>query len=216
MRSIHPVPIPSRRTAAALAVAFLITIMGQGWAADHVEAVDRSALRVCADPSSLPFSDEMQRGFENKIADLLARDLKVPVRYTWYPDSTGFLRNTLDARRCDLVMGIVSGAELVLNTNPYYRSSYVIVDGWAAVSVSGTAIAAVGPGDHVGEMALLDNQPRSATVTAKSPMRVLEIGPAAMSRFLHHPEVLRAIAVGLAGRVRQADTGAGRTVSDQT
>jgi len=96
------------------------------------------------------------------------------------------------------------------------RSSYVIVDGWAAVSVSGTAIAAVGPGDHVGEMALLDNQPRSATVTAKSPMRVLEIGPAAMSRFLHHPEVLRAIAVGLAGRVRQADTGAGRTVSDQT
>lgn len=127
MRSIHPVPIPSRRKLAAIAAALLMTIMGQGWAADHVEAVDRSALRVCADPSSLPFSDEMQRGFENKIADLLAKDLKVPVRYTWYPDSTGFLRNTLDARRCDLVMGIVSGADLVLNTNPYYRSSYVIV-----------------------------------------------------------------------------------------
>lgn len=96
-------------------------------AADHVEAVDRSALRVCADPSDLPFSNEKQQGFENKIADLLAKTLKVPVRYTWYPDSTGFLRNTLDSRRCDLVMGIVSGAELVLNTNPYYRSSYVIV-----------------------------------------------------------------------------------------
>jgi CRP-like cAMP-binding protein len=86
------------------------------------------------------------------------------------------------------------------------RSSYLIVEGWAAVSVSGSAIAALGPGDHIGEMALLDNQPRSATVTAKSPMRLLEIGPAAMSRFLNHPEVLRTIAVGLVSRVRQADS----------
>lgn len=112
---------------AALCAALLLALMSLARAADHVEAVDRSALRVCADPSGLPFSDEKQQGFENKIADLLAKTLKVPVRYTWYPDSTGFLRNTLDARRCDLVMGIVSGAELVLNTNPYYRSSYVIV-----------------------------------------------------------------------------------------
>ena len=96
-------------------------------AADHIEAVDRTTLRVCSDPASLPFSNHKQQGFENKIADLLAQDLKVPVNYTWYPDATGFLRNTLNARRCDLVMGIASGAELVLNTNPYYRSCYVIV-----------------------------------------------------------------------------------------
>jgi quinoprotein dehydrogenase-associated probable ABC transporter substrate-binding protein len=95
-------------------------------AVDRVEAVDRSALRVCADPGSLPFSNDKGEGFENKIAELLAKSLKVPVRYTWFPDSVGFLRNTLDARRCDLVMGTVAGAEMVLSTNPYYRSSYVI------------------------------------------------------------------------------------------
>jgi quinoprotein dehydrogenase-associated probable ABC transporter substrate-binding protein len=111
---------------AALAALLLLGLAARAVAADHIEAVDRTALRVCADPASLPFSNHKQQGFENKIADLLAKELKVPVRYTWYPDATGFLRNTLNARRCDLVMGIVSGAELVLNTSPYYRSSYVI------------------------------------------------------------------------------------------
>jgi len=85
------------------------------------------------------------------------------------------------------------------------RSSYVIMEGWAAVSVAGSPIAALGPGDHIGEMAVLDNQPRSATVTAKTPMRLLEIGPAALGNFLDHTAVLRSIAVGLAGRVRVAD-----------
>jgi CRP-like cAMP-binding protein len=88
------------------------------------------------------------------------------------------------------------------------RSSYVIVDGWAAVSVSGTAIAVLGPGEHIGEMAMLDDGVRSATVTAKSAMRLLEIGPAAMSTFLQQPGVLRTIAIGLAARVRTADAGA--------
>jgi quinoprotein dehydrogenase-associated probable ABC transporter substrate-binding protein len=120
--------IPRPRAIALALAAILPLAFGAGArAADHVEAVDRTALRVCADPANLPFSNEKLEGFENKIADLIAKDLKVPARYTWYPDATGFLRNTLDARRCDLVMGIVSGAELVLNTNPYYRSSYVIV-----------------------------------------------------------------------------------------
>jgi len=96
-------------------------------AADTVEAVDHSALRVCADPNNLPFSDQKGDGFENKIAELFAQELKVPLRYVWYPNTVGFLRNTLRARQCDLVMGIVSGAELVQSTNPYYRSSYVIV-----------------------------------------------------------------------------------------
>jgi quinoprotein dehydrogenase-associated probable ABC transporter substrate-binding protein len=112
--------------AASMAFALLVVASPRSHAAD-VEAVDRSALRICADPASLPFSNQKREGFENKIADLLARELKVPVRYTWYPDSVGFLRNTLGARRCDLVMGIAAGAELVLNTNPYYRSCYVIV-----------------------------------------------------------------------------------------
>ncbi len=97
------------------------------WAVDQPEAVDRSALRVCSDPGNMPFSNVKGEGFENKIAELLAAKLGVEVKYTWFPQATGFLRNTLRARRCDLVIGIASGAELVLNTNPYYRSTYVMV-----------------------------------------------------------------------------------------
>jgi hypothetical protein len=97
------------------------------FAVDQPEAVDRSALRVCADPGNMPFSNQKGEGFENKIAELIAAELGVPVRYTWFPQATGFLRNTLRARRCDIVIGMVSGADLVLSTNPYYRSTYVMV-----------------------------------------------------------------------------------------
>lgn len=91
------------------------------------ELVDRSRLRVCADPANLPFSDKSQTGFENKIAELLAADLGVPVQYTWFPQATGFVRNTLRARKCDVVIGISLGFELLQNTNPYYRSAYSLV-----------------------------------------------------------------------------------------
>jgi quinoprotein dehydrogenase-associated probable ABC transporter substrate-binding protein len=94
---------------------------------DHPEAVDRTSFRVCSDPSNLPFSNDKGEGFENKIAELLAAKLNVPLKYTWYPNSIGFLRNTLRVRRCDIVMGTVSGAELTQTTNPYYRSVYVMV-----------------------------------------------------------------------------------------
>lgn len=94
---------------------------------DPPEAVDRSAFRVCADPANLPFSNDKGEGFENKIAELIATKLGVPLKYTWYPNSIGFLRNTLRVRRCDVVMGTVSGAELLQSTNPYYRSAYVMV-----------------------------------------------------------------------------------------
>lgn len=96
-------------------------------AADQPEAVDHSALRVCSDPGNMPFSNVKGEGFENKIAELFAAKLGVKVQYTWFPQATGFLRNTLRARRCDLVIGMVTGAELVLSTNPYYHSSYVMV-----------------------------------------------------------------------------------------
>ena len=96
-------------------------------AAAGAEAFDRSALRVCADPNNLPFSNENGEGFENRIAELFARKLGVPVRYTWYPDTTGFIRNTLRARRCDLIVGTISGSDLLQNTNPYYRSSFSLI-----------------------------------------------------------------------------------------
>ena len=91
------------------------------------DLVNRAVLRVCADPSNLPFSNQKQEGFENKIAKILGEELKVPVEYTWFPQVTGFIRNTLFAKRCDLVMGTGQGDEMVLNTNALYRSAYVII-----------------------------------------------------------------------------------------
>jgi quinoprotein dehydrogenase-associated probable ABC transporter substrate-binding protein len=91
------------------------------------DLADRSTLRVCADPANMPFSNDKGEGFENKIADLLARKLSVPVIYTWFPQAIGFVRNTLGARKCDLVIGFPQGDELVQNTNAYYRSAYALV-----------------------------------------------------------------------------------------
>jgi len=92
------------------------------------ELVDPDVLRVCADPSNMPFSDESGKGFENKIADLVAEKTgRKSVAYTWFPMVTGFVRNTLRANRCDIIMGYAQGDELVQNTNPYYRSTYVLI-----------------------------------------------------------------------------------------
>ena len=92
------------------------------------ELVDPDVLRVCADPSNMPFSDESRKGFENKLADLVAAKTgRKSVAYTWYPMSTGFVRNTLRANRCDVIMGYAQGDELVQNTNAYYRSTYVMI-----------------------------------------------------------------------------------------
>jgi len=84
-------------------------------------------LRVCADPNNLPFSNIRQEGFENKLADLIARDMHAKVRYTWWAQRRGFFRNTLNAGKCDVVMGVPSSLDLALTTNPYYRSTYVFV-----------------------------------------------------------------------------------------
>ena len=93
----------------------------------RVDLVNRTALRVCSDPANMPFSNDKGEGFENKIAEIVAAELKVPVEYTWFPQATGFIRQTLFAKRCDVVMGYAQGDELVLNTNPYYRSTYALV-----------------------------------------------------------------------------------------
>ena len=92
-----------------------------------MDLVDRTTLRVCADPANMPFSNDKGEGFENKIAELVAGELKVPVEYVWFPQATGFIRQTLFAKRCDVVMGYAQGDELVLNTNHYYRSTYALI-----------------------------------------------------------------------------------------
>src|SRR5476649_145746 len=91
------------------------------------ELVDAKVLRVCADPNDLPYSNEKGEGFENKIAELIGKDLGLPVRYVFFPQVTGFVRNTLRARTCDLIMGTVTGDDLVQTTTPYYYSGYVAV-----------------------------------------------------------------------------------------
>ncbi|HEX2204581.1 MAG TPA: substrate-binding domain-containing protein, partial [Longimicrobium sp.] len=88
---------------------------------------DPSVLRVCADPNNLPFSNERGEGFENRLAELLAREMGRRVEYTWWAQRRGFIRNTLRAGECDLVAGIPSSFELVAATRPYYRSTYVFV-----------------------------------------------------------------------------------------
>ena len=93
----------------------------------RIDLVNRTALRVCADPANMPFSNDKGEGFENKIAEIVAAELKVPVEYTWFPQATGFIRQTLFAKRCDVVIGYAQGDELVLNTNHYYRSTYALV-----------------------------------------------------------------------------------------
>lgn len=90
----------------------------------------RDALRVCADPNNLPFSNRRGEGFENRIATLLAQELGKPVAYTWWAQRRGFVRNTLSAGLCDVIMGVPAGYDPVLTTRPYYRSTYAFV--WRA------------------------------------------------------------------------------------
>ncbi len=84
-------------------------------------------LRVCADPNNLPFSNERGEGFENRLAELLAKDLNERLEYTWWAQRRGFFRSTLKAGVCDVVLGVPSSFELAATTAPYYRSTYVFV-----------------------------------------------------------------------------------------
>ena len=84
-------------------------------------------LRVCADPNNLPFSNDREEGFENRLAELVAAELGASVRYTWWAQRRGFVRHTLRALDCDVIMGVPTAFALVLATRPYYRSSYVFL-----------------------------------------------------------------------------------------
>ena len=109
----------------------LMAVVAVGLAVATAAIVVRRAparvLRVCADPNNLPFSDQKGRGFENEIAELLADRMDARLEYTWFAQRRGFVRNTLRADRCDVIIGVPSSFELALVTRPYYRSSYVFV-----------------------------------------------------------------------------------------
>jgi len=92
-----------------------------------IELIDPKVLRVCADPHNLPFSTDKGEGFENKLAELFADKLGKGLTYAFYPQATGFVRNTLAAHKCDVMMSMPQGDDIVQVTNPYYRSAYALV-----------------------------------------------------------------------------------------
>jgi quinoprotein dehydrogenase-associated probable ABC transporter substrate-binding protein len=120
----------------ALCVAAVIMVVDRGTARAQqaqdntdlsIELVDPKVLRVCADPRNMPLSNEKGEGFENKLAELFAEKLQKKLDYVFFPQATGFVRMTLGAHRCDVIMGFPQGDELVQGTNPYYRTAYALV-----------------------------------------------------------------------------------------
>jgi len=97
------------------------SLVGSAWGSETKE------LRVCGDPDNLPFSNKKLEGFENKIAEVIAKELGAELTYYWWPHQRGLIRNTLRAGQCDVLISVPQGWEQVLWTRPYYRSGYVIV-----------------------------------------------------------------------------------------
>jgi quinoprotein dehydrogenase-associated probable ABC transporter substrate-binding protein len=122
----RPGTAAARRTAVIAVLAFA-TFGASPAAAQTSDLVNRATLRVCADPADMPLSNEKGEGYENKIAELLAKDLGIPLVYTWFPQATGFYRMTLGIKRCDVVLGVAQGADPYLNTNAYVRSTSLLI-----------------------------------------------------------------------------------------
>ena len=124
-----------KRWLAISILAILTTLIGRDVARTQtsdtgdlsIELVDPKVLRVCADPRNLPFSNEKGEGFENKLAELFADKLQKKLDYMYLPQSIGFVRLTLGAHRCDVILGFPQGDDLAQGTNPYYRTAYALV-----------------------------------------------------------------------------------------
>lgn len=111
-------------------IAFLLAalvVASAARCAPSKQQVAEHVLRVCADPNNLPYSDSSGAGFENRLASIVAAEMNARVSYTWWAQRRGFVRNTLNARECDVLMGVPAQFELTAVTHPYYRSSYAFV-----------------------------------------------------------------------------------------
>lgn len=117
-------------------------------------AEEPKTLRVCGDPDNLPFSNSKGEGFENKIAEVIARDLGLTLTYYWWPHQRGLVRNTLRAGACDVLISIPKGYDPVLWTKPYYRSAYVVAqlntNGRKITSLDDPALKQLKIGTHTG------------------------------------------------------------------
>jgi quinoprotein dehydrogenase-associated probable ABC transporter substrate-binding protein len=133
------------------------------------ELVSRDRLRVCADPANMPFSDRNRQGFENRIADIVADELKLPLHYYWMPQGPGFVRNTLGEDMCDVIIGYAADSDVVDHSNPYYASTYALVsragsgldhvetlDDPRLAKIRLGVIAATPPTDHLLRLGLID------------------------------------------------------------
>jgi mxaJ protein len=107
-----------------MALALASAILPQGGSAGAGEA--KKVLRVCGDPNNMPFSNQKREGIENEIAAVLAKDLGWELEYVWWPHQRGLVRRVLNTERCDVLVGIPTGYDLVSWTKPYYRTGYVI------------------------------------------------------------------------------------------
>jgi len=126
--------VSSKIAAASL---FTVGLAVASWSVAHseegeepsstLELIDPHVFRVCADPRNLPFSNEAGEGFENKLAEAFAKKLDKKVAYAWYPGAPGFVRNTLNAHKCDVIMGFPQGSDFAQVTNPYYRTAYALI-----------------------------------------------------------------------------------------
>jgi quinoprotein dehydrogenase-associated probable ABC transporter substrate-binding protein len=154
-------------TFALLALAALLP--GGAFAQTRPDLVSRERLRVCAAPADLPFSDRAKQGFENRIAEIVADELKMPLHYFWMPQGPGFVRATLGEDMCDLIVGYAADADIVDHSNPYYASTYVLVsragsgldkveslDDPRLAGVRLGVIAATPPADHLLRLGLID------------------------------------------------------------
>ena len=121
----------SNRAVLAVPLALAVGLVGmRAVAAQQPEDAaqgEAKTFRVCADPNNLPFSNKAQQGFENKLADLIAGELGEKVTYAWHAQRRGFIRQTLKAKLCDVIMGMPTQIDMLATTNPYYRSVYVFV-----------------------------------------------------------------------------------------
>jgi quinoprotein dehydrogenase-associated probable ABC transporter substrate-binding protein len=134
-------PSSRQRAAAGLGAFAAALVAGSAFAqqapTQQGQAQSESVLRVCADPNNLPLSNDKGEGYENRIAEELARDLGRRVAYTYFPQRMGFVRNTLRQKdvetqqfKCDVIIGVPKGYELTATTRPYMRSTYALVFPW--------------------------------------------------------------------------------------
>jgi quinoprotein dehydrogenase-associated probable ABC transporter substrate-binding protein len=103
------------------------TILASAVIAAGIPCLAATDLRVCADPNNLPYSNDQKQGFENQLAALIGKDLNMQVTYFWFPQREAFFRKTLNSGVCDVVMGVPTGIDEAVTTQPYYHSTYVFI-----------------------------------------------------------------------------------------